>query len=252
MKILVPVKRAVDYNVKVRVKPDNSGVDLNNVKMAINPFCEIAIEEAIRLKEKGVATEVVVVSIGDKACQEQIRTGLALGADRGIHIETDTGVVVDSLQVAKLLQKVVEAESPDLVILGKQAIDSDNNQTGQMLAALTGMPQGTFASEVVVADGTVNVTREIDGGLQTVKLQLPAVVTTDLRLNEPRYASLPNIMKAKRKPIDVKPVADFGVDMTSKVTVLKVEAPAQRSGGVKVADVAELVEKLRNEAKVIS
>ncbi|AEP30039.1 electron transfer flavoprotein beta-subunit [Glaciecola nitratireducens FR1064] len=220
--------------------------------MAINPFCEIAIEEAIRLKEKGVATEVVVVSIGDKACQEQIRTGLALGADRGIHIETDAGVVVDSLQVAKLLQKVVEAESPDLVILGKQAIDSDNNQTGQMLAALTGMPQGTFASEVVVADGTVNVKREIDGGLQTVKLQLPAVVTTDLRLNEPRYASLPNIMKAKRKPIDVKPVADFGVDMTSKVTVLKVEAPAQRSGGVKVADVAELIEKLRNEAKVIS
>lgn len=252
MKILVPVKRAVDYNVKVRVKPDNSGVDLNNVKMAINPFCEIAIEEAIRLKEKGVATEVVVVSIGDKACQEQIRTGLALGADRGIHIETDAGVIVDSLQVAKLLQKVVEAESPDLVILGKQAIDSDNNQTGQMLAALTGMPQGTFASEVVVADGTVNVTREIDGGLQTVKLQLPAVVTTDLRLNEPRYASLPNIMKAKRKPIDVKPVADFGVDMTSKVTVLKVEAPAQRIGGVKVADVAELVEKLRNEAKVIA
>lgn len=252
MKILVPVKRAVDYNVKVRVKPDNSGVDLNNVKMAINPFCEIAIEEAIRLKEKGVATEVVVVSIGDKACQEQIRTGLALGADRGIHIETDAGVVVDSLQVAKLLQKVVDAESPDLVILGKQAIDSDNNQTGQMLAALTGMPQGTFASEVVVTDGTVNVTREIDGGLQTVKLQLPAVVTTDLRLNEPRYASLPNIMKAKRKPIDVKPVADFGVDMTSKVTILKVEAPAQRSGGVKVADVAELVEKLRNEAKVIA
>jgi electron transfer flavoprotein beta subunit len=252
MKILVPVKRAVDYNVKVRVKPDNSGVDLNNVKMAINPFCEIAIEEAIRLKEKGVATEVVVISIGDKACQEQIRTGLALGADRGIHIETDAGVVVDSLQVAKLLQKVIEAEKPDLVILGKQAIDSDNNQTGQMLAALTGMPQGTFASEVVVADGTVNVTREIDGGLQTVKLQLPAVVTTDLRLNEPRYASLPNIMKAKRKPIDVKPVADFGVDMTSKVTVIKVEAPAQRAGGVKVADVAELVHKLKNEAKVIS
>lgn len=252
MKILVPVKRAVDYNVKVRVKPDNSGVDLNNVKMAINPFCEIAIEEAIRLKEKGVATEVVVISIGDKACQEQIRTGLALGADRGIHIETDVGVVVDSLQVAKLLQKVVESEQPDLVILGKQAIDSDNNQTGQMLAALTGMPQGTFASEVVVADGTVNVTREIDGGLQTVKLQLPAVVTTDLRLNEPRYASLPNIMKAKRKPIDVKPVADFGVDMTSKVAVIKVEAPAQRVGGVKVADVAELVHKLKNEAKVVS
>jgi electron transfer flavoprotein beta subunit len=238
--------------VKVRVKPDNSGVDLNNVKMAINPFCEIAIEEAIRLKEKGVATEVVVVSIGDKACQEQIRTGLALGADRGIHIETEAGVVVDSLQVAKLLQKVVEDEKPDLVILGKQAIDSDNNQTGQMLAALTGMPQGTFASEVIVTEGFVNVTREIDGGLQTVKLQLPAVVTTDLRLNEPRYASLPNIMKAKRKPIDVKPVVDFGVDMTSKVTVIKVEAPAQRVGGVKVADVAELVQKLKNEAKVIA
>jgi electron transfer flavoprotein beta subunit len=252
MKILVPVKRAVDYNVKVRVKPDNSGVDLNNVKMAINPFCEIAIEEAIRLKEKGVATEVVVISIGDKACQEQIRTGLALGADRGIHIETEAGMIVDSLQVAKLLQKIVEIEKPDLVILGKQAIDSDNNQTGQMLAALTGMPQGTFASEVLVADGTVNVIREIDGGLQTVKLQLPAVVTTDLRLNEPRYASLPNIMKAKRKPIDVKPVADFGVDMISKVTVIKVEAPAQRVGGVKVADVAELVQKLKNEAKVIS
>jgi electron transfer flavoprotein beta subunit len=252
MKILVPVKRAIDYNVKVRVKPDNSGVDLNNVKMAINPFCEIAVEEAIRLKEKGVATEVIVLSIGDKACQEQIRTGLALGADRGIHIETDTGLVVDSLQVAKLLQKVVEAESPDLVILGKQSIDSDNNQTGQMLAALTGMPQGTFASEVIVEDGSVNVTREIDGGLQTVKLSLPAVVTTDLRLNEPRYASLPNIMKAKRKPIDVKPVADFGVDMNSHVSVLKVEAPAQRSGGVKVADVAELVSKLKNEAKVIS
>ncbi|MBF7072750.1 electron transfer flavoprotein subunit beta/FixA family protein [Glaciecola sp. MH2013] len=252
MKILVPVKRAIDYNVKVRVKPDNSGVDLNNVKMAINPFCEIAVEEAIRLKEKGLATEVVVVSIGDKACQEQIRTGLALGADRGIHIETDVGAVVDSLQVAKLLQKVVEAETPDLVILGKQAIDSDNNQTGQMLAALTGMPQGTFASEVELTEGSVNVTREIDGGLQTVKLSLPAVVTTDLRLNEPRYASLPNIMKAKRKPIDVKPVADFGVEMTSKVSIVKVEAPAQRSGGVKVADVAELVGKLKNEAKVIS
>ena len=251
MKILVPVKRAIDYNVKVRVKPDNSGVDLNNVKMAINPFCEIAIEEAIRLKEKGVASEVVVVSIGDKAVQEQIRTGLALGADRGIHIETDAGIVVDSLQVAKLLQKVVEAETPDLVILGKQSIDSDNNQTGQMLAALTGMPQGTFASEVNVEDGKVNVTREIDGGLQTVALTLPAVVTTDLRLNEPRYASLPNIMKAKRKPLDVKPASEFGISIESSVKTLKVEAPAQRSGGVKVADVAELVEKLKNEAKVI-
>lgn len=252
MKVLVPVKRAIDYNVKVRVKPDNSGVDLNNVKMAINPFCEIAVEEAIRLKEKGVASEIVVVSIGDKACQEQIRTGLALGADRGIHIETDAGVTLDSLQVAKLLQKVVEAESPDLVILGKQAIDSDNNQTGQMLAALTGMPQGTFASAVTVADGKVSVIREVDGGLQTVELSLPAVVTTDLRLNEPRYASLPNIMKAKRKPIDVQSAADLGVDLSSKVTIVKVTPPPQRQGGVKVASVEELVDKLKNEAKVIS
>ncbi len=202
MKILVPVKRAIDYNVKVRVKADESGVDLTNAKMAINPFCEIAVEEAVRLKEKGVATEIVVVSIGDKSCQEQIRTALALGADRGIQIDTDQNL--DSLQVAKLLSKVVEEEQPQLVILGKQSIDSDNNQTGQMLAALTGMPQGTFASEVVVDGEKVNVTREIDGGLQTVALSLPAVVTTDLRLNEPRYASLPNIMKAKRKPLDVK------------------------------------------------
>ncbi|WP_371193213.1 electron transfer flavoprotein subunit beta/FixA family protein [Glaciecola sp. SC05] len=252
MKVLVPVKRAIDYNVKVRVKPDNSGVDLNNVKMAINPFCEIAVEEAIRLKEKGDATEVIVVSIGDKACQEQIRTGLALGADRGIHIETEVGVSLESLQVAKLLQKVVEAEAPDLVILGKQAIDSDNNQTGQMLAALTDMPQGTFASEVKLADGKVLVTREIDGGLQTVELSLPAVVTTDLRLNEPRYASLPNIMKAKRKPIDVKSAADMGVDLSSNVKVIKVTPPPQRQGGIKVASVEELVDKLKNEAKVIS
>jgi electron transfer flavoprotein beta subunit len=252
MKVLVPVKRAIDYNVKVRVKPDNSGVDLNNVKMAINPFCEIAVEEAIRLKEKGVASEIIVVSIGDKACQEQIRTGLALGADRGIHIETDAGVTLESLQVAKLLQKVVEAESPDLVILGKQAIDSDNNQTGQMLAALTGMPQGTFASAVTVADGKVSVIREVDGGLQTVELSLPAVVTTDLRLNEPRYASLPNIMKAKRKPIDVQSAADLGVDLSSKVTIVKVTPPPQRQGGIKVASVEELVDKLKNEAKVIS
>ena len=205
MKILVPVKRAIDYNVKVRVKADESGVDLTNAKMAINPFCEIAVEEAVRLKEKGVATEIVVVSIGDKSCQEQIRTALALGADRGIQIGTDLNL--DSLQVAKLLTKVVEEEQPQLVILGKQSIDSDNNQTGQMLAALTGMPQGTFASEVVVDGEKVNVTREIDGGLQTVALSLPAVVTTDLRLNEPRYASLPNIMKAKRKPLDVKAAA---------------------------------------------
>ncbi|WP_395343647.1 electron transfer flavoprotein subunit beta/FixA family protein [Ningiella sp. W23] len=252
MKVLVPVKRAIDYNVKVRVKPDNSGVELNNVKMAINPFCEIAVEEAIRLKEKGHVTEIVVVSIGDKACQEQIRTGLALGADRGIHIETESGLSLESLQVAKLLKKVVEAESPDLVILGKQAIDSDNNQTGQMLAALTSMPQGTFASEVAIADGKVQVTREIDGGLQTVELSLPAVVTTDLRLNEPRYASLPNIMKAKRKPIDVQSAVDMGVELSSTVTTLKVTPPPQRQGGIKVASVEELVDKLKNEAKVIS
>lgn len=250
MKILVAVKRAIDYNVKVRVKPDNSGVDLTNAKMSINPFCEIAVEEAVRLKEKGVASEIVVVSIGDKACQEQIRTALALGADRGIQI--DVAESVDSLQVAKLLQKVVEKETPDMVILGKQSIDSDNNQTGQMLAALTGMPQGTFASEVSVEDGSVAVTREIDGGLQTVKLALPAVVTTDLRLNEPRYASLPNIMKAKRKPLEVIPAADLGVTLTSNVTTLKVAPPPVREGGVKVADVSELVSKLKNEAKVIS
>ncbi|PKG99675.1 electron transfer flavoprotein subunit beta/FixA family protein [Paraglaciecola sp. MB-3u-78] len=249
MKILVPVKRAIDYNVKVRVKPDNSAVDLTNAKMSINPFCEIAVEEAVRLKEKGFATEIVVVSIGDKSCQEQIRTSLALGADRGIQIDTD--LTLDSLQIAKLLQKVVEKEAPDLVILGKQSIDSDNNQTGQMLAALTGMPQGTFASEVLVDSGKVKVTREIDGGLQTIELTLPAVVTTDLRLNEPRYASLPNIMKAKRKPLEIMPAADFGVDLTSTVKILKVEAPAQRQGGIKVANVAELVDKLRNEAKVI-
>lgn len=249
MKILVPIKRAIDYNVKVRVKADQSGVDLANTKMSLNPFCEIAVEEAVRLKEKGMATEIVVVSIGDKACQEQIRTALALGADRGIQIDTDLSL--DSLQIAKLLQKVVEEESPDLVILGKQSIDSDNNQTGQMLAALTGMPQGTFASEVVIASGKVKVTREIDGGLQTVELSLPAVVTTDLRLNEPRYASLPNIMKAKRKPLDVKAAADFGVNLSSNVQLIKVEAPATRKGGVKVADVAELVDKLKNEAKVI-
>lgn len=249
MKILVPVKRAIDYNVKVRVKSDNSAVDLTNAKMSINPFCEIAVEEAVRLKEKGVATEIIVVSIGDKSCQEQIRTALALGADRGIQI--DTAETLDSLQIAKLLTKVVEQESPELVILGKQAIDSDNNQTGQMLAALTGMPQGTFASEVVVEDGKVSVTREVDGGLQTVKLSLPAVVTTDLRLNEPRYATLPNIMKAKRKPLEVKAATDYGVELTSNVKIIKVEAPAQRSGGIKVADVAELVAKLKTEAKVI-
>ena len=249
MKILVPVKRAIDYNVKVRVKADNSGVDLTNAKMAINPFCEIAVEEAVKLKEQGVASEVVVVSIGDKSCQEQIRTALALGADRGIQIDTDEKL--DSLQVAKLLSKLVEKESPDMVILGKQSIDSDNNQTGQMLAALTGMPQGTFASKVDIDDKKVKVTREIDGGLQTVQLDLPAVVTTDLRLNEPRYASLPNIMKAKRKPLDVMPASDFGVELASKVKTLKVTPPPQREGGIKVENVAELVDKLKNEAKVI-
>ncbi|GGW95511.1 electron transfer flavoprotein subunit beta/FixA family protein [Alteromonas halophila] len=250
MKILVPVKRTIDYNVKVKVKADSSAVDLTNAKMAINPFCEIAVEEAVRLKEKGVADEVVVVSIGSKSCQEQIRTALALGADRGIQVETEDAL--ESLQIAKLLAKVVEEESPEMVILGKQSIDSDNNQTGQMLAALTGMPQGTFASEVEVNDGKVKVTREIDGGLQTVELTLPAVITTDLRLNEPRYASLPNIMKAKRKPLDVKPAADFGVELESHVKVLKVTPPPERQGGIKVADVDELVEKLKNEAKVIS
>ncbi|MBY6063809.1 electron transfer flavoprotein subunit beta/FixA family protein [Pseudidiomarina sediminum] len=249
MKILVAVKRVIDYNVKVRVKADQSDVDLANVKMALNPFCEIAVEEAVRLKEQGIADEVVVVSIGPKAVQEQLRTALALGADRAIQVETEE--LPDSLAVAKLLKGVVEKEQPQLVILGKQAIDSDNNQTGQMLGALTGMPQGTFASKVDMADGSVNVTREVDGGLQTVKLNLPAIVTTDLRLNEPRYASLPNIMKAKRKPLDVTTPDELGVAVTRTVKLLKVEAPAERSAGVKVADVAELVEKLKNEAKVL-
>jgi electron transfer flavoprotein beta subunit len=250
MKVLVPIKRVIDYNVKVRIKPDNSDVDLANTKMAINPFCEIAVEEAVRLKEKGVATEIVAISIGAKACQEQIRTALALGADRGIHIETEENL--DSLNIAKLLQKVVEDEAPQLVILGKQSIDSDNNQTGQMLAALTNMPQGTFASEVVVDGDKVNVTREVDGGLQTVALNLPAIVTTDLRLNEPRYAKLPDIMKAKRKPMDVKAAGDFGIDLAPRAKVLKVTPPAERQAGIIVESVDELVEKLKNEAKVIS
>jgi len=250
MKVLVPIKRVIDYNVKVRVKPDNSNVDLANVKMAINPFCEIAVEEAIRLKEAGVATEIIAISIGTKSCQEQLRTALALGADRAIQIETDQNL--DSLNIAKLLQKVVEEEKPQLVILGKQSIDSDNNQTGQMLAALTGMAQGTFASEVKIDGGTVNVTREVDGGLQTVALKLPAIVTTDLRLNEPRYASLPNIMKAKRKPLDVKSADDFGINLTARVNLLKVTPPAERQAGIIVESVDELVEKLKNEAKVIS
>ncbi len=249
MKILVPVKRVIDYNVKVRVKADQTGVDLANVKMALNPFCEIAVEEAVRLKEAGSATEVVVVSIGSSAVQEQLRTALALGADRALHIDTELNL--DSLQVAKLLAKVVAEEQPGLVILGKQAIDSDNNQTGQMLAALTGMGQGTFASKVALSDGKVAVTREIDGGLQTVELTLPAVVSTDLRLNEPRYASLPNIMKAKKKPLEVKAADSYGVSLNSAVTVVKVTAPAVRQGGIKVESVAELVDKLKHEAKVI-
>ena len=249
MKVLVAVKRVIDYNVKIRVKADHSDVDLTNVKMAMNPFCEIAVEEAVRLKEKGVATEVVAVTVGPKAAQEQLRTALALGADRAIHIETDERA--ESLAVAKLLAKVVDEEQPGLVILGKQAIDTDNNQTGQMLAALTGLPQGTFASEVAVDGDKVHVTREIDGGLQTIALTLPAIVTTDLRLNEPRYASLPNIMKAKKKPLDKKTPGDFSVDVTPRLEVIKTEEPGGRKAGVKVGSVAELVDKLKNEAGVL-
>ena len=250
MKVLVAVKRVVDYNVKVRAKADGSDVDLNNVKMAINPFCEIAVEEAVRLKEAGTATEVIAVSIGEKSCQEQIRTALALGADRGIQVEIEGRA--EPLVVAKLLKGVIEKEQPQLVILGKQSIDGDNNQTGQMLGALTGMAQGTFASELVIDGDEVLVTREVDGGLQTVSLKLPAIVTTDLRLNEPRYASLPNIMKAKKKPLDVYSPADLGVEPKAHLTVLKVEPPAERQAGIIVESVDELVDKLKNEAKVIS
>lgn len=249
MKVLVAVKRVIDYNVKVRVKADNSDVDLANVKMALNPFCEIAIEEAVRLKEAGTADEIVVVSIGNKSCEEQILTALALGADRGIRIDVDENP--DSLSVAKLLAKIAEKEAPGMVILGKQAIDSDNNQTGQMLAALLDRPQGTFASEVTVDGDTVNVTREVDGGLQTVNLAMPAVVTTDLRLNEPRYASLPNIMKAKRKPLEVLTTDELGVSVASNLQLLRVDPPSERQAGIKVSSVDELVEKLRNDAKVI-
>ena len=249
MKILVTVKRVLDYNVKVRVKADCRDVDLTNVKMALNPFCEIAVEEAVQLKEAGIASEVVVISIGPKEVQEQIRTALALGADRGIHIETEA--MPESLSVAKLLAKVVEEEQPGLVILGKQAIDSDNNQTGQMLAALTGMGQGTFASEVKVNGDEIVVTREVDGGLQSIGLKLPAVITTDLRLNEPRYATLPNIMKAKKKPLDIKVPADFGVKLRAHTELLKVTSPSERTGGIKVASIEELVDKLKSEAKVI-
>ncbi len=251
MKLLVAVKRVVDFAVKIRVKADGTGVELANVKMSMNPFDEIAVEEAVRLKEKGGATEVVVVSVGPAKSQETIRTALAIGADRGILIETPDGALVEPLAVAKLLQSVAAAEKPDLVILGKQAIDDDCNQTGQMLAALLGWPQGTFASKVVPEAGTVAVTREVDGGLETVKLKLPAVVTTDLRLNEPRYPSLPNIMKAKKKPLDVKKPADFGVDIAPRLKVVKTSEPPVRKAGVKVADVAELVHRLKTEAGVI-
>ncbi|AZO80083.1 MULTISPECIES: electron transfer flavoprotein subunit beta/FixA family protein [unclassified Bosea (in: a-proteobacteria)] len=243
MKILVPVKRVVDFNVKIRVKGDGSGVELANVKMSMNPFDEIAVEEALRLKEAGKATEVIVVSVGPAQAAETIRTGLAMGADRGILVKTDAPV--EPLAVAKLLKKIVEQETPELVILGKQAIDDDSNQTGQMLAALLGWPQGTFASKVVIGDGSAEVTREVDGGLQTVSLKLPAIVTTDLRLNEPRYASLPNIMKAKKKPLDETTPETLGVDIAPRLKVIKTSEPAGRSAGIKVANAAELVSKLK-------
>src|SRR6201986_1237772 len=249
MKVLVPVKRVIDYNVKVRVKADQSGVDLANVKMSMNPFDEIAVEEAVRLKEKGKASEVIAVSIGPAQAAETIRTALAMGADRGILVKVDGAV--EPLAVAKILKAIVDAEKPGLVIMGKQAIDDDCNATGQMLAALTGWPQGTFASKLAVDGDSVQVTREVDGGLQTVKLKGPAIVTTDLRLNEPRYASLPNIMKAKKKPIEEKAPGDYGVDVSPRLKVLKTVEPAGRKSGVKVQSVAELVAKLHDEAGVI-
>ena len=250
MKVLVAVKRVVDYNVKVRPKSDNTDVDLANVKMSINPFCEIAVEEAVRLKEKGVATEIVAVSVGPQQAQEQLRTALALGADRTILVNTDD--VLEPLAIAKCLKAVCDSESPDIILMGKQAIDGDNNQTGQMLAALAGYGQATFASELTIDSGKATVMREIDGGLQTLALSLPAIVTADLRLNEPRYASLPNIMKAKKKPLDMSTPADLGVDTAARVSLLGVELPAERQAGIKVEDVAMLVDKLKNEAKVIS
>jgi electron transfer flavoprotein beta subunit len=250
LKILVPVKRVIDYNVKVRVKADGTGVDLANVKMSMNPFDEIAVEEAMRLKEAGVATEVVAVSCGVTACQETLRTAMAIGADRSILVETD--VELQPLAVAKLLAAVVRKESPQLVILGKQAIDDDANQTGQMLAALLGWSQATFASKVVIADGKATVTREVDGGLETIEISLPAIVTTDLRLNEPRYATLPNIMKAKKKPLENLKPADLGVDVAPRLSTVTVAEPPKRSAGIKVADVAQLIDKLKNEAKVIA
>ena len=250
MKVIVPVKRVVDYNVKVRVKPDNSGVDLNNVKMSVNPFCEIGIEEAVRMKEAGVAEEVVAVAVGSGACQEQLRTCLALGADRAILVETDQDA--QPLGIAKALHAVQEREQAGVVIFGKQSIDGDNCQTGQMFAALTGMSQATFASEITIDGDKAQVIREVDGGLQTLEIKLPAMVTTDLRLNEPRYASLPNIMKAKKKPLDVLTPDELGVDLTPTVEILSVEAPAERQAGIKVESVEQLVDKLKNEAKVIA
>ena len=249
MKILVPVKRVVDYNVKVRVKADGTGVETANVKMSMNPFDEIAVEEAVRLKEKGIATEIVAISVGPAAAAEQIRTALAMGADRGILVETDA--TVEPLAVAKILKAIAAKEAPQVVLMGKQAIDDDMNATGQMLAALMGWSQGTFASKVELAGGSLKVTREVDGGLETVALTLPAIVTADLRLNEPRYASLPNIMKARKKPVETIKPADLGVDVAPRLTVLKVEEPPKRQAGVKVGSVQELVAKLRNEAKVI-
>ena len=250
MKVLVAVKRVVDYNVKVRPKADGTDVDLANVKMSINPFCEIAVEEAVRLKEKGVVTEILAVSVGPQQSQEQLRTALALGADRAILVSTEN--TLEPLAIAKCLKAVCDSESPDLVVMGKQAIDGDNNQTGQMLAALLGAGQATFASELSIDGASASVTREVDGGLQTISLALPAVVTADLRLNEPRYASLPNIMKAKKKPLDTTTPDDLGVDASARVTLMGVELPAERQAGIKVEDVAQLVDKLRNEAKVIS
>jgi electron transfer flavoprotein beta subunit len=251
MKVLVPVKRVVDYNVKIRVKPDGSGIDLANVKMSMNPFDEIAVEEAVRLKEKGTATEIVVVSIGPPKAQDTIRSALAIGADRGLLVEVADGTTVEPLAVAKLLKAVADAEKPDIIILGKQAIDDDCNQTGQMLAALLGWGQGTFASKLELENGSAHVTREVDGGLETVKLKLPAVVSTDLRLNEPRYPSLPNIMKAKKKPLDIKKPDELGVDVTPRLKVVTIAEPATRKAGVKVESVAELVTKLKTEAGVL-
>tara|TARA_B100000953_G_C17946372_1_gene398572 strand:+ start:203 stop:955 length:753 start_codon:yes stop_codon:yes gene_type:complete len=250
MKVLVPIKRVVDYNVKIRVKSDQSGVELDNVKMSMNPFDEIAVEEAIRLQEAGTVDEIVALSIGPQQAQETIRTALAMGADRGILIKTEE--LVNPLNVAKIIQKVVEEENPSLIILGKQAIDDDSNQTGQMLAALLGWSQGTFASEIKIAEGNINVTREIDGGLQTIRIKLPAVITTDLRLNEPRYASLPNIMKAKKKVIDVKEPKDYDVSLDTQIEILKVSEPVKRDAGVIVETVEELVDKLKNEVGVLS